>query len=328
MIDTCVYLFLIWYYFANFILSHINLANDLLLFSAESEDIPKLKMKTYTLLYIIVPSYFACFVIVSCLSFNDLISKETLYVINAIFSLITPILFFAYYIFLLLKFSGRPYINEVLKKQNKKILIIVTIWSIAHLLRGIFGIVTGGSYFDKILKDLKNYSNEISYLIFTIAYFAVSGFIPDLFALDYTFMMTYIQKESLVEDEYISYKNSTKMMSSYKTPMQIDGSNTINNSKSHYLSLNSNSNANIDDINITNKIEPSIPQVERKIVKEFMINFNEIQLTEIIYQRKNGLGSVHKAVLLGIEVACRVVKFDRLSRYDLEGLFKDIEEFM
>ena len=47
--------------------------------------------------------------------------------------MITPVLFIAYYIFLLVKFSGRPYINENLRQQVSRILRVVFVWSIARL---------------------------------------------------------------------------------------------------------------------------------------------------------------------------------------------------
>jgi hypothetical protein len=57
-----------------------------------------------------------------------------------------------------------------------------------------------------------------------------------------------------------------------------------------------------------------------------MIKKNDINLLEILHTRKNGLGVIHKATYLKSEVACRVINFERLSRYDLEGLQKDIED--
>jgi hypothetical protein len=53
---------------------------------------------------------------------------------------------------------------------------------------------------------------------------------------------------------------------------------------------------------------------------------SEIQLLEQIHHRKNGLGLIFKSSYNNKEVSCRVIKFDRLSRYDLEGLSKDMEE--
>lgn len=131
MTSLCVYLFLIWYFYANFILSHINIANDLRLFSKIDE--PTLSKKTYLLLYVMVPSYFVAFLIVCLLTFTKDINNESLYTIYSYFAIFTPVLFVCYYIFLLIKFSGRPYYNDNMKHQVRKILIVVVIWSIARM---------------------------------------------------------------------------------------------------------------------------------------------------------------------------------------------------
>jgi len=49
---------------------------------------------------------------------------------------------------------------------------------------------------------------------------------------------------------------------------------------------------------------------------------------ELIGTRKNGLGRLYKAYYKDVEIADRIICFDRLSRYDLEGLSIDIEEIM
>jgi len=133
MLNVCVYLFLIWYFFANFILSHINLANDIRLF--KKDDIPAISTKTYTLLYIMIPSYVLTFSLLCLLTFMGSISEDTLLLINSYFSLITPFLFLGYFIYVLLKFSGRPYINDYMKMQVRRIFIIVVIWTLARLVR-------------------------------------------------------------------------------------------------------------------------------------------------------------------------------------------------
>jgi hypothetical protein len=133
MCNVCVYLFLIWYFFAHLILSHINLANDLSLFSKVDE--PTISGKTYTLLYIMIPLYFVVFLIVNLLTYTNDINNEALYIINSYFNLFTPVLFIGYYIFLLIKFSGRPYYNDNLKSQSRKILMIVIIWSVARMVQ-------------------------------------------------------------------------------------------------------------------------------------------------------------------------------------------------
>lgn len=65
----------------------------------------------------------------------------------------------------------------------------------------------------------------------------------------------------------------------------------------------------------------------KKSLDDFMIKkCTEIELVEQIFCRKNGLGNIFKSTHNGIDVGCRLIKFNRLSRYDLEGISKDMEE--
>jgi hypothetical protein len=59
-----------------------------------------------------------------------------------------------------------------------------------------------------------------------------------------------------------------------------------------------------------------------------MISSNHFNLLENIFSRTNGLGNIYKANYSNKEVVVRQLKFDRLSRYDLEGLSNDMEDLM
>lgn len=131
---TCVYLFLVWYFFSNFIQAHINLANDLNVF-LKTEDTPAINDKTRVLLYVIVPLYFCAFTILVILSFLNVIKDSTVYMISSYFDIITPVLTCTYYIFLLIKFSGRPYINPTFRSGVKRIFIVAIVWTVARLVR-------------------------------------------------------------------------------------------------------------------------------------------------------------------------------------------------
>jgi hypothetical protein len=63
----------------------------------------------------------------------QILANDAFFKINSYFNMLTPVLFIAYYIFLLVKFSGRPYINENFKHQVSRILRVVFVWSIARL---------------------------------------------------------------------------------------------------------------------------------------------------------------------------------------------------
>lgn len=342
MLNICVYLFLIWYFYANFILSHINLANDLRLFS--QDDIPTISSKTYIMLYITVPVYTTVFVLVCLLTFCDVLGNEALYLINAYFNLVTPVLFFAYYIFLLVKLSGRPYINQEMKSQVNRILVIVIIWSVARMVTGILGIINSGSFFDNIINDFKNKSDDLYYAMTILVYLIVTEYVPNFFALDYTFMMTYIQKRKKLIDEediegtsgsghflfnsrkvshYTDVRSSDQLVNEHNLVSGGSASKDLNHDYQHAKAFRS---SMINPNNNQAMRTSSVNINEKKTIKDFIIKFNDIQLQDLLYQRKNGLGSIYKAQYMNKEVCCRVVKFDRLSRYDLEGLSKDMEE--
>lgn len=64
---------------------------------------------------------------------------------------------------------------------------------------------------------------------------------------------------------------------------------------------------------------------KRKTAQDILIKYDDIHILESISFRKNGLGTINRATFQNSEIIVRVLKFDRLSRYDLEGIQKDIE---
>jgi hypothetical protein len=63
-----------------------------------------------------------------------------------------------------------------------------------------------------------------------------------------------------------------------------------------------------------------------KAINEIIVKSASINLLEVIHNKKYGFGTIHKALFNNNEVYARNIKFDRLSRYDLEGLQKDLDE--
>ena len=57
-----------------------------------------------------------------------------------------------------------------------------------------------------------------------------------------------------------------------------------------------------------------------------MINYKDIIMSDIILNSKKSLGMIYKSKLNGNDICCRLLNFDRLSRYDLEAFSKDIDE--
>lgn len=94
-------------------------------------------------------------------------------------------------------------------------------------------------------------------------------------------------------------------------------------------------NTNISDLtsNFSSNLRTSMKSkvknsVLRKKEDAFMTKINLKVSEEIISSRKNGLGKIFKGFYKDFEIADRIVAFDRLSRYDLEGLSKDIDEIV
>lgn len=199
MLNICVYMFLVWYFYANYILSHIHLANDLNLFMRI--DNPTISSKTYRLLFLIIFVFIIASVVICLLTVFEVLQKETLFSINSIFNMSCPFLFMAYYSFLTIKFSGRPYINEKLKTQVHRILIVVIIWSVARLSAGILGVVLSTSFINAIIQDKPSNQNNIGYVLKIMVYFVLTEFIPDFMSLDYTFMLTYIRENNRLIDD-------------------------------------------------------------------------------------------------------------------------------
>jgi len=149
LLNICLYIILIWYYLASFLIAHVSLANDTMLFLKHGKtknfnlfiiyllilDNPTIKFKTYLILYIFLFGYLITFVILCILNVFQIIKKESLFLIDSIFNLASPIIFITYYMYVVCKYSGRPYINPTLKDQVKRIFIIVISWSITRIVK-------------------------------------------------------------------------------------------------------------------------------------------------------------------------------------------------
>lgn len=153
-------------------------------------------------------------------------------------------------------------------------------------------------------------------------YFLVSEFIPDFFALDYSFMMTLIIKddtnkseENLVRIELIIF-----FIICLLKIFQLDQEAQTNKYKRFSIT-------STDDLKESLVKTARFSQFKRN-KNDFMITASQFNVLESIYSRSNGLGNIYKANYNSHEVTVRQLKFDRLSRYDLEGLSNDMEELM
>jgi len=294
MIYMSVYLILVWHFLSKFIINHINLANDKNIFK---EDVPEIKKKINYVLYFLLPIYLIAFFIISFFEFKEIISEKLYFIIISLIEIFTPFILIFFYFFLSCKFSGRPFKDHTSKKEMKYIIFVCIYWSISRFISGIT-ILLILQYYLKYFEDLKNLAFGIC--IGIIVYYFIIEIIPFYFSIGFELSKTFIKKknfESLLDEneEVIDQKI-------------IDGSfiqsNDIESNKSNIMKNNQN---------------------QKRVIKNLLIPFKDISLLNEIFSRKNGLGKIYKGTYKGEEIACRVVNFQRLSRYELEAITKDFE---
>lgn len=160
-------------------------------------DSPLIQRKTYLILYIVVLLYIALSIVISILTFSDILPQRTFFIINSILNLVMPVGAASYHIYLLVKYSGRPYQNEYLRNQSNRIFWVLFVWGLTRLLTGIIGLVDGHSFIISIRETkIKDDKVELFDCLAITIYLLVTEFLPILFALDYTFMTTYIRNRN------------------------------------------------------------------------------------------------------------------------------------
>ncbi len=65
------------------------------------------------------------------------------------------------------------------------------------------GISIDKNLFDSLINDFEKYARDVLHSMILFIYFLVSEFIPDFFALDYSFMMTLIVKDQSIKNEEV-----------------------------------------------------------------------------------------------------------------------------
>ena len=63
-------------------------------------------------------------------------------------------------------------------------------------------------------------------------------------------------------------------------------------------------------------------------VKDYLIKEEDLIIGEKIFERKNGLGVIHKGKYKNNDVSIRIIKFDRLSRYNIEDIIGDFDQII
>jgi hypothetical protein len=56
-------------------------------------------------------------------------------------------------------------------------------------------LVISNSFIIDLIDNSEEWSASVAYSVQVLIYFIISEYLPDYFALDYTFMMTYLKKE-------------------------------------------------------------------------------------------------------------------------------------
>ena len=294
MFFMCVYLILVWHFLSKYIINHINLANDRNIFK---EDVPEIKQKINYVLYVLLPIYFITFIIISFLEFKGVIIEKVFLIIVSSFEIFTPFILVFFYFFLSCKFSGRPFKDHTSKKEMKYIIFICIYWSISRLISGITMLIIL-QYYLKYFEDLKNL--DFGICVGILVFYIIIEIIPFYFSIGFELSKTFIK---INNSEILIDENEEGVIDKI-----IDGSvsqnNDIESNKTNIMKNNQN---------------------QKRVIKNLLIPFKDITLLNEIFSRKNGLGKIYKGTYKGEEIACRVVDFQRLSRYELEAITKDFE---
>ena len=294
MFFMCVYLILVWHFLSKYIINHINLANDRNIFK---EDVPEIKQKINYVLYVLLPIYFITFIIISFLEFKGVIIEKVFLIIVSSFEIFTPFILVFFYFFLSCKFSGRPFKDHTSKKEMKYIIFICIYWSISRLISGITMLIIL-QYYLKYFEDLKNL--DFGICVGILVFYIIIEIIPFYFSIGFELSKTFIK---INNSEILIDENEEGVIDKI-----IDGSvsqnNEIESNKTNIMKNNQN---------------------QKRVIKNLLIPFKDITLLNEIFSRKNGLGKIYKGTYKGEEIACRVVDFQRLSRYELEAITKDFE---
>ena len=285
------YLFLIWHFLTQYIINHINLANDKNIFK---EDVPDITKKINLILYFIIPIYLIGFFIITFLYFKNIIDYTIFFLIISLFCIITPFILLSFYFFLSCKFSGRPFKDTQSKKELNYILFVCIYWSISRFLLGITVLLIIQLFLNQ-LKDFEKLDNAI--YISIIVYFFIIEIIPLYFSVSSELSKTFIKNE-LNESLLSSNENvDEKLIDDFSKRTTI----------------------------LSNDLESNFSKTKKIKIKNYLIPFKEILLKEELFSKKNGLGKIYKGIYNKEEIVCRIIKFNRLSRYELEEIIKDFE---
>ena len=308
MLLTCFFFILVWHALIHFIVSHINVANDTNLSLNLNDDDPKIKKKIYYVLYVIMPFYLVGFSILYIFNYYDMIKLSTFMMILAIVNIVSPFLIlFINYFFFIFKFSGRPYKDENSKNETKYIIYITIGFGVARIVSG--GVELFLKFFLKDIKEIKKLNNDLWKIFLLVAYYFFTELLPTYFITGNDFYKTFLYKKN-------------EIINNIKNEEENSITNNISNNNISN-SLIKNSEKNFEDNN--NNIIQNEKKTNNNKLINFIIKFKEIEIKEELFYRKNGLGKLFKGKYNNNDVVLRILNFDRLNRYEIEEIQKDIQ---
>lgn len=312
LIYCSVYLINVWTYCSNFILAHVSLAKDVNFF--EDKENRSLDSQTNVLIYIILSIYATLFVTLSLITVLGAMSKSVLPFVNSIFDLLFPLIAIAYYIYLLFKYSGSPYVNVEARTQSRKMLMTVGVWTLSRIVSGLLCLTKSSFYIESATEEL--YDPSISTLltsIYLIAYCTATEFLPTIISLNSDIINQYIDP---------SFNQTEVLIKQQKSAEGILIENE--ESRSKRLDINRVTYDSDDPINSNNITEHSIV-----IKQDFVIKSKDFSLVSILSPKtKHSFGTLYNGLTAGKEIVIRSLEFTRLSRYNLENFSQDIDEIM
>ena len=312
MVYLFLYLLLILHFLIYYINAHINLANDRNIFNNE---IPNLTRNTIILLIIVFPIFLIVFTLMSIFALLGIIAQWTLIKMISIFNIASPSILIIYYVFLNCKFSGRPYKDELKKKNTKIIIKNCILWSATRIISGIIYLALKITDLQSLIDpDLINKKNEdpgkektIVNIILITLFFIFLELFPIYFSLEDNLAKTFIKGNQ--QNDLLLIQNNDENNNIIKNP--LDSLNvSLRNDEEIQKGINI----------TTNSIKLD--------VKDYLIKEEDLIIGEKIFERKNGLGVIHKGKYKNNDVSIRIIKFDRLSRYNIEDIIGDFDQII
>ena len=307
MVYLFLYLLLIFHYLIYYINAHINLANDRNIFTNE---IPNLTKKTLIMLFIVFPIFLIVFGLMSLFALLDIIAQWTVIKMISIFNIASPSILIVYYLFLNIKFSGRPYKDEHAKKNTRIIVRICILWSATRIISGIIYLALKlkdlrSLIYDQLLQN-ENEGKTVNIILIFIFFILLEVF-PIYFSLEHNLAKTFIREES---------QNNELLVQNNDINENIVRNSVDNSSIKNEQELERNKNITINPNNI--KVD----------IKDYLVKEEDIIIGEKIFERKNGLGIINKGKYKNEDVIIRIIQFDRLSRYNIEDIIGDFEQLI